>query len=270
MNKKQIIIADDERALSTVCAMRCKQLGVSVQTASSGKRAYEMICENKPDLAILDIDMPEQDGLSVCEQIMRSDDPTIASIPVMIVSGRTDNWSIQRCDELGARYFHKAANVWENIKPIIVETLGVDKKSADVRQRKPMLSMLGKVLCIDDDPAITRAIQLRLRPYGIEVIRESNGYAGFDLAVKTRPNVIITDFSMPQGLGTYVLTRLRDCGLEIPVIILTGFSSYGEDGMQQSLIDMGASRVMTKPYKFDDLLSELRSLMTIPDQPVTA
>ena len=98
MNKKQIIIADDERALSTVCAMRCKQLGVSVQTASSGKRAYEMICENKPDLAILDIDMPEQDGLSVCEQIMRSDDPTIASIPVMIVSGRTDNWSIQRCD----------------------------------------------------------------------------------------------------------------------------------------------------------------------------
>ncbi|MBM81358.1 MAG: hypothetical protein CMJ78_12315 [Planctomycetaceae bacterium] len=171
MSEKQIIIADDERALTTVFAMRCKQLGARVKTYANGRRAHEMIKESKPNLVILDIDMPGEDGLSICQGMKASSDPAVSQIPVLIVSGRNDERTIQRCQQLDATYCQKSSNIWSHIKPFILDTLQLEEPKREVigraQRSKPAISMLGKVLCIDDDLAITRAIQLRLRQYGI-------------------------------------------------------------------------------------------------------
>ncbi|MEO2048632.1 MAG: response regulator [Pirellulales bacterium] len=115
---------------------------------------------------------------------------------------------------------------------------------------------LPKVLCIDDDPEISRIIQLRLSEFEVEVERAFCGMQGHWLAVTSNPDVIITDLRMPQGEGEYILECLKRNAetFHIPVIVLTGKSGNDLSGQLKSL---GAAGFLRKPFHFDELFNEL-------------
>jgi DNA-binding response OmpR family regulator len=108
------------------------------------------------------------------------------------------------------------------------------------------------VLCIDDDPEISRVLQVRLREFQVEVFRAYSGIHGYWLAVTHKPDAIITDLAMPQGTGDYVLESLKanvkTAG--IPVIVLTG---RRDKAMFQRMTDGGAAAILTKPVDFQEL-----------------
>ena len=81
-----------------------------------------------------------------------------------------------------------------------------------------------KILCIDDDPDISFAIEQHLRRFELHVIRSFHGMHGFTLAVRELPAVIIMDLAMPQGDGVTILEWLRrnQQTARIPAIVLTG------------------------------------------------
>src|SRR5258708_31966955 len=66
-----------------------------------------------------------------------------------------------------------------------------------------------KILCIDDDPDVCRAIELRLRGCGAQVTCAYFGTQGLWLAMTRRPDVVITDIGMPSGGGDYVVECLQ-------------------------------------------------------------
>ncbi len=108
------------------------------------------------------------------------------------------------------------------------------------------------ILCIDDDPQIPQAIQLRLRSYEVNVLSAYHGMHGFWLAMTERPDLVITDMRMPQGQGDYVIECLRNNSdtSAIPVIVLTG---QRKADVQQRLHGLGVQTVFTKPARFDEL-----------------
>ena len=110
------------------------------------------------------------------------------------------------------------------------------------------------LLCIDDDPQISEAIQLRLRNYEVDVLCGYHGTHGFWLAMTDRPDLIITDMHMPQGQGDYVVDCLRNNSdtREIPVIVLTG--QRGPDVIQK-IRRLHVQAFLTKPVPFERLLS---------------
>jgi DNA-binding response OmpR family regulator len=124
--------------------------------------------------------------------------------------------------------------------------------------------MYGKVLCVDEDQRITRSLQLQLREHGIDCVRETNGVDGFNAAVRYSPEAIITEFALSEGLGSYMLGRLRDCEIEIPVIFLTNIGEEMYPGLQQHLMDLGACAVLRKPFKIESILVELRKHINLP------
>jgi CheY-like chemotaxis protein len=83
---------------------------------------------------------------------------------------------------------------------------------------------LAKVLCIDDDPQVRRSVSRWLQPYELDVLSACDGMHGFWLAIRHQPDVIVTDVSVPQGQGDYLVECLRaSCDTRhIPVIVLTG------------------------------------------------
>jgi response regulator RpfG family c-di-GMP phosphodiesterase len=91
---------------------------------------------------------------------------------------------------------------------------------APVNHRRRM----AKVLCIDDDPRVTRAVNHWLQPYELDVLSACDGMHGFWLAVKHQPDVIITDVGMTHGQGDYLVECLRanPDTRHIPLIVLTG------------------------------------------------
>jgi DNA-binding response OmpR family regulator len=119
------------------------------------------------------------------------------------------------------------------------------------------LESIPKVLCIDDDPDISRAIQLRLGNFEVEVKRAFFGTHGLWLAVTEKPDVIITDLRMPQGAGEYLLECLKRNAetADIPVIVLTG---KHDENLPGQIYRLGAAKFLKKPLAFDELVQELR------------
>ncbi len=128
-----------------------------------------------------------------------------------------------------------------------------------------------KILVVDDDPNITRAIWRRFRSIGIEVIQSHHGKEGMVLALTEHPDIIITDYKMPGISGERLLMNLKynDVTKDIPVIMVTGVTiSGGEDYAlkRQVLGRGGAVMFMNKPLDFEALLMELRRHIRIPQQ----
>ena len=123
------------------------------------------------------------------------------------------------------------------------------------------------VLCIDDDPQVSEVIQDRLEGYEVKLLRAFFGTQGIWMAVTEKPDVIICDLRMPQGDGATViecLKRNRQTAA-IPIIVLTALH---EPGLQRRLEGIGASRYLTKPIHFNDLLGELQRHIEVRPKPL--
>lgn len=288
---KRIVIADDDRDLTRVLAQRCRRLGLQVETAADGFEAgfdIFLTWDNRdtPDLIILDVNMPVDDGLSICEELLR--EPSLALVPVIILTGRSDKATIRRCEELGAYYVFKAGDVWGQLKPIVCELLDIrpdadmGEKPAERKARatKPARitppvsapSESHRILWIDDDRDLLEAMKIRLEAHGFAVIPAYTGLQGFLTAIKERPDLIISDYVMPDGYGSYVVRRLKEHYVTsgIPVIVVTGrdvlfrVSDHKDPAMERQFQRIGAECLLSKPIDFDLLLGELRSRLRNP------
>ena len=272
MSKKRVCIVDDDAGLVSALKIRCEQLGLEVTTIDNGADAVITIARNPPDLVLLDINMPAGDGLSVCRVLAAH--ANLAPIPIIILSGRSDEETIRRCEALGAHYVLKVGDVWDWLRPRICELLEIEYDTvvmgdgSQPSAQAPTAPSPPKVLVIDDDPDIGRALKIKLAAYGVEVLQAVNGMQGYWISLKQKPDAIILDFNMSEGRGDYVLGRLKSHSItkDIPVVILTGRTRGGRTdfGLERELMGLGAAKFLTKPLDFDALLAELRMYMTLP------
>jgi two-component system alkaline phosphatase synthesis response regulator PhoP len=85
---RKILIVDDESVLVETIAYNLEQAGYQVETAADGNSALEAVRRASPDLIILDIMLPEMDGLEVCRQLRR--DEATATTPIMMLTAKGD------------------------------------------------------------------------------------------------------------------------------------------------------------------------------------
>jgi DNA-binding response OmpR family regulator len=120
--QKAVLIADDDRELVNVIAMRCRRHGLKVLCAHDAFTALSLAKSKMPDMVCLDVEMPAGSGLSVCEMLVS--DEACRSIPVAIMTGRTDPDTIIRCHNMCAYYIEKCPDVWTRLEPLLTEILG--------------------------------------------------------------------------------------------------------------------------------------------------
>jgi DNA-binding response OmpR family regulator len=112
------------------------------------------------------------------------------------------------------------------------------------------------VLLADDDPALLRALKIRLERLGLQVVTATDGYSSLALAMRVKPRLLILDVNMPAGDGFTVQERLRQTDLlNVPVIYLTGDESARLDTIAQNL---GAVSIHHKPFQLSDLIEDIR------------
>jgi two-component system KDP operon response regulator KdpE len=97
MDKKRILIVDDDPAILRLLSTNLKARGYEVTTATDGEEALEAVQKDFIDLMILDLMMPKIDGIEVCRRIREWSD-----IPIIILSARGDENDKVKCLELGA------------------------------------------------------------------------------------------------------------------------------------------------------------------------
>ena len=114
-----------------------------------------------------------------------------------------------------------------------------------------------KILVVDDDPDLLRALRLRLRANNYEVTTASDGYAAIASAQKERPSLIILDLGLPVGDGFVVLDRLQNSDVlsGVPVIVL---SARDPQNNEEKALKAGAAAFFQKPADNDELLNVIR------------
>jgi len=121
---------------------------------------------------------------------------------------------------------------------------------------------MSKILIADDSRFQLALLRTGLQDKGFEVVVAEDALQAGMLALRTAPQAIILDLSMPGGSGIDVLKRLRRSAKtkSIPVVIVTGSS---DSDLRQVAIDLGAADFFHKPVDLDQLCKTLSQLLAI-------
>jgi two-component system KDP operon response regulator KdpE len=114
-----------------------------------------------------------------------------------------------------------------------------------------------RVLVVDDEPQILRALQTTLRGAGYEVDTAATADAALTTAAVKPPEAVILDLVLPDGSGTEVCREFRTWS-SAPVIVL---SVVGDESEKVAALDAGADDYVTKPVGIDELLARLRAAL---------
>ncbi len=114
-----------------------------------------------------------------------------------------------------------------------------------------------RVLVVDDEPQIRRALRVGLTGHGYEVDLAASGEEALDLLAVAPPDVVILDLMLPGLSGLEVCRQLREWS-QVPVIVL---SAKGEEHDKVEALDLGADDYLTKPFGMDELLARIRAAL---------
>lgn len=113
-----------------------------------------------------------------------------------------------------------------------------------------------RILIVEDDKEIREGIEIYLKNQGYEVVQAANGAEGLKAAKETEIHLAIVDIMMPVMDGMTMLMKMREEGLEFPVIML---SAKSEEVDKILGLNMGADDYVTKPFTPMELLARVHS-----------
>ncbi len=114
-----------------------------------------------------------------------------------------------------------------------------------------------RVLAVDDEPQILRALEITLRREGYEVVLARTAGEALAAAGAHPPDAVVLDLLLPDGSGTDVCRELRGWS-DVPILVL---SAVGEESEKVAALDAGADDYVTKPFSVDELLARLRAAL---------
>ena len=127
---------------------------------------------------------------------------------------------------------------------------------------------MSRVLVVDDDPQLLRALRITLRADGHDVVTAADGTTALHEAAAAHPDLVVLDLGLPDLDGTEVLAGLRPW-FGGPVLVL---SARADSRDKVDALDAGADDYVTKPFDMAELLARLRALLrrgaTAPDGPL--
>jgi DNA-binding response OmpR family regulator len=117
---------------------------------------------------------------------------------------------------------------------------------------------LQRILAVDDDPAILRALRRGLLLEGFEVDVAQDGRRALELIAATPPDAVVLDVSMPGLDGIGVCTALRERGRDVPVLMLSALDDVTD---RVAGLAAGADDYLVKPFDLRELVLRLRALL---------
>jgi two-component system KDP operon response regulator KdpE len=114
-----------------------------------------------------------------------------------------------------------------------------------------------KVLAVDDEPQILRALRTSLTARGHEVVTAPNGETALDLLTDDQVDLVVLDLGLPGIDGVEVIRRLRSWS-SVPVIVLSVRDAQAD---KVAALDAGADDFVTKPFAMGELMARIRAVL---------
>ncbi len=263
---RRVLVVDDDAGVRLGLSGLIDSVdGVEVATASSWVEAWEHLQTTPSDCLVLDLGLPDFDGLSGLEVL--KDDQRFHALPVIVYTGRDlSAEETARLRELAQSIVVKDAHSPERI--VAELSLFLHLRDSELpAEHRAMLTKLytsdsilrgRKVLVVDDDVRNVFALTGALEEHGLEVVFAENGRKGIE-RLRQHPDVslVLMDIMMPEMDGYETTRAIREMPdwERLPIIALTAKAM--SDDREKSLA-AGASDYITKPVDVDQLLHLMR------------
>ncbi len=252
MDKRCILIIDDDDLNRTLMATCLEEYGFTVQEVAEGAIGLEAMRNTPFDLVLLDLLMPEMDGFEVLRRM--KEEKTLRHLPVIVTSGEMDQESIARCIELGAvDYMTKPCD------PLLLRARVQNVFCATARMKG---GAAGTMLVVDDDALCRALLTTCLEEKGHMVAEAEDGLKAWEMIQAGEFDLVFLDLLMPEMNGFEVLERMKSGGAadHIPVIVVSGENDM--DSMVRC-IESGAADFLYKPFEPAILHARVKSSLAL-------
>ncbi|HHS12230.1 MAG TPA: response regulator [bacterium] len=239
--KKKVLLVDDDQDVISALQTVLESKGFQVEAAFEGPSGLKKAKAEKPDLIVLDVMLPDLDGMAVCHALKK--DPSTRHIPVLILTSLSESDRGINAARLIAEGHGAEGYLEKPVEP----RLFMDHVYALLN---PKRKKGRRVLLVDDDPDFVETLRVVLADKGYEVITAHAGDEGFETALKERPDIVLLDIMLPVKDGYEVCQEIKEHKdlKMIPVIMLTSIG--------RKLTEPGYGKIMAQSHQADDYIEK--------------
>ena len=239
-----ILIVEDEELSRDLIGRRLEDDGHYVTSCGTGKQALELIKIEKFDIILLDIKLPDINGIDVLDRIRKN--PKLDAIHVMMVSASGDRETVLKCIEIGATDYLVKPFSMLVVKTRIQRCLNHEYLGI-IQSHGHQYINDASILLVDDEELNREILVTRLQKSGYTVTCAANGDTASALIGTMKFDLVLLDIMMPDISGIEVLKELRKSGpnTETAVIMLT---AVDDNKIINECMEAGADDYIMKPF----------------------
>ena len=236
--------------------------GYRMLEAVEAESGLRLAAEHRPDLILMDVNLPGLDGLSATRRLKA--DPELAAIPVIALTGLAMEGDREKALDAGCGdHITKPINTRS-----FLDSLGAllapapNTAAADPLPKVAPPRQYSRILVVDDDPMNVKLAEGILKKEGYESLKAFGGAEALEMVRNHRPDLILLDVMMP-GIDGYQVTRQLKADpvtVGIPIIMITALNGT-EDKVRG--LECGADEFLTKPVNAAELLARVKSMLRL-------
>jgi len=244
-NKTVIMVVDDEEDTVVFTQMILQSLNYQVICAEDGKTALELAHKNRPDLILLDINMPVMDGFEIIK-ILRQDD-ILKDIPVIVHTNRVNRDPVLKFTQLADDIICKPAKSYEyNYK--IKKILNSNKNKQN--KQKP------NILLAISDREVSKQIIPAIEELGFDIMNAKNGLEALFLFKRYVTHMALLDINIPIIAGMALAREINEISPGTPIVLFNDSDNEPDndpDEKPKTEINRGIKQEFTKPVDLESL-----------------
>jgi CheY-like chemotaxis protein len=253
----KILVIDDDRMNCDLLQAVLTRHGYDVHTATSGLEGLKFFRQHAPRVTILDLRMPEMDGLTVLKEI-RAIDP---HAPVIILGGGATETQENQARALRVTDFvRKGLSLDVLVEGVnrVVQQPARRQNTVSGQPAGPVADTGETVLVVDDEQLVCDLLVQFLSLRGYRALGVKDGPEALSMIEQAAPDLILLDLMLPGMSGVEVLRRLREKHFAGAIIIVTG--SYDEELLQDAW-SLHPQEVIGKPIDLEKLLAIIQLVL---------
>ena len=254
----KILVIDDDRMNCELIQSVFTRHGYQVLSATSGIEGLTVFRQQAPRVTILDLRMPEMDGLTVLKEI-RAYDP---HAPVIILGGGATEEQENQARGLRVTDFIRKGLSLDVLVECVNRVVQLPAKSVSAMPGMASSAAVADtgetILVVDDEPLVCDLLVQFLSLRGYRALGVRDGAEALSMVEQAPPDLVLLDLFMPGMDGVEVLRQLRQREYTGGVIIITG--SHDEDSLEEAW-SLGPQEVIGKPLDLEQLLTSIQLVL---------